>query len=397
MAHELLGRAEALQGEMTAFLRDIVAIPSTSGNEEAVVRRIAAEMEKVGFDEVMFDGLGNVLGRVGDGERVLAFDAHIDTVDVTDGDLWCCDPYAGKLENGNIYGRGVVDQKAGMAAMVYAGRILQETGVPAGCRVWMVGTVMEEDCDGLCWDYILREGVLKPELVVSTEPTDMGLYRGQRGRMEIRVETRGRSAHGSMPHLGDNAVYKLYPAFEAIRKLDGRLADDEFLGKGTCAVTMIKSHGPSLCAIPDGAELHIDRRLTTGETEESALAEVRDVLAAAGAEATVRTLTYEVPSWTGHVHPMPKYYPTWVLPEGDPVVRAGANAFAEVLGREPRVGRWTFSTNGVAIRGLHGVPCIGLGPGREDLAHQRDEHVPVRDLVECCAVYAGMVGVFAGR
>ncbi len=377
---------------LIAFLRDIIALPSLSGQEEAVVRRVAQEMREVGFDEVVIDPLGNVLGRIGDGPRVIAFDAHLDTVDVTDRDQWEFDPFTGKLAGGKVFGRGAVDQKAGMAGMVYAGAVMKELDLLDGCQVWMVGSVMEEDCDGLCWHHILEEKILTPELVVSTEPTGLRINRGQRGRMEIRVRVKGRSCHGSMPHLGDNAIYRITPAVRAIEELNERLRDDPFLGKGTCTVTWIGSRGPSLCAVPDEAEFHIDRRLTTGETRESALAEVEAALAAVGVDAEVFTLRYEEKAWTGLVYPMEKYYPTWVLDEGHPALAAAGRAFTQVTGRRHEISRWTFSTNGVAIMGLHGVPCFGFGPGQEDNAHSANEFVPVQDVLTACAFYAALPG-----
>ncbi len=382
--------AQNRSDNLIKFLRDIVAIPSLSGQEEAVIKRIEQEMKAVGFDEIKIDPLGNILGRVGNGPRVVAFDAHIDTVDVKDADQWECDPFTGKVENGMVYGRGSVDQKAGMAAMVHAGAIMKELDLLEGVQVWMIGSVMEEDCDGLCWNYILQEHVLKPEFVVSTEPTNMRLNRGHRGRMEIRVRVKGRSCHGAMPHLGINAVYKIAPAITAIENLNEHLADDPFLGKGTCTISWIGCKTPSLCAVPDEAEFHIDRRLTKGETRESALAEIEAALAAAGVEAEVFTLTYREPAWTGLVYPMDKYFPTWVLEQDHPVLDAAEKAYRDALGRDPEISRWNFSTNGVSIMGLHGVPCIGLGPGPEEMAHRANEHCPVDHVVEACAVYAAL-------
>ncbi len=388
----IMTRAQALEGAMIPFLRDIVAIPSLSGQEEGVVKRIAAEMKKLGYDEVKFDGLGNVFGRIGSGSRVLAFDAHIDTVDVSDRAQWDFDPFEGKLEDGKVFGRGAVDQKAGMAAMVYAGAIMKEQGLPDDTQVWMVGSVMEEDCDGLCWHYILQEKVLKPEMVVSTEPTGLRIHRGQRGRMEIRVRVKGRSCHGSMPHLGDNAIYKIAPAIQAIEKLNGNLKDDPFLGKGTCTISWIGCQTPSLCAVPDAAEFHIDRRLTWGESKESAVEEVKQAMIDADVEAEVFLLTYEEKAWTGLVYPMEKYYPTWVLEEDHPLLSAGVKAFQDVMGEEPEVNCWTFSTNGVTIMGLHRVPVLGFGPGLEKIAHTANEYVPVEDVVKACAFYAALPG-----
>ena len=382
---------------MIAFLRDIVAIPSLSGQEEQVVRRIAAEMARVGFDEVRFDAIGNVLGRIGNGPRVIAFDGHVDTVDVSDPSQWDCDPFVGKVEDGKVFGRGSVDQKAGMAAMVYAAATMKKLDLLDGFTVWITGTVMEEDCDGLCWHHILSEKTLAPELVVSTEPTGLKIHRGQRGRMEIRVRVKGRSCHGSMPHLGDNAIYKIAPAIKAIEELNDRLIDDGFLGKGTCTISWIGCRTPSLCAVPDEAEFHIDRRLTVGDTRESALAEVEQALAAAGVTAEVFTLTYEEKAWTGLVYPMEKYYPTWVMDAEAPELQAASRAFTAITGEAPQISRWTFSTNGVTIMGLHGVPCFGFGPGLEKIAHTANEFVPIADVVTASAFYAALPGELRGR
>jgi putative selenium metabolism hydrolase len=389
---DLRQQAEQLREPMIAFLRDIVAIPSLSGQEENVIRRIAREMEAVGFDEVRIDAMGNVLGSIGHGPRVIAFDAHVDTVAVSDPTQWQCDPFEGKVEDGKVFGRGSVDQKAGMAGMVYAAAILRKLDLLEGFTVWMTGTVMEEDCDGLCWHHILQEKTLAPELVVSTEPTGLKIHRGQRGRMEIRVRVKGRSCHGSMPHLGDNAIYKIAPAIQAIEQLNDRLGDDEFLGKGTCTISWIGCRTPSLCAVPDEAEFHIDRRLTVGDTRESALAEVEAALAAAGVQAEVFTLTYEEKAWTGLVYPMEKYYPTWIMDADHPALQAASRAFAAIAGREAEISRWTFSTNGVTIMGLHGVPCLGFGPGLEKIAHTANEYVPIDEVVTACAFYAALPG-----
>ncbi len=194
---------------MTRFLRDMIRLPSESCQEKAVVERIMEEMEKVGFDMVTIDPMGNVYGYIGTGKRLIAMDAHIDTVGVGNRDNWKFDPYEGFEDDEIIIGRGASDQEGGMASMVYAGKIIKEMGLEGDYTLAMVGTVQEEDCDGLCWQYIIRELGLRPEFVVSTEPTDGGIYRGQRGRMEIKVKVTGISAHGSAPERGDNAIFKM--------------------------------------------------------------------------------------------------------------------------------------------------------------------------------------------
>lgn len=382
--------AERETPQMISFLREMVAIPSESAEEAAVIDRIRREMEAVGFDEVRVDGLGNVLGRVGSGSRVIAMDAHIDTVGVGDARAWPFDPYQGKLEEGVIWGRGASDQEGGMAAMVYAGKIIKELGLDGDYQLWVVGSVMEEDCDGLCWQYILDEKILRPEVVVITEPTDLGVYRGHRGRMEMEISVRGRSSHGAHPELGDNAVYKMAPIIAEVERLNARLEEtaDPFLGKGSCTISDIRSTSPSLCAVADSCTIHVDRRLTEGETEASAVAELQALpgLREAGAEVTV--LTYERAAYTGLVYPTRKYYPTWTLAEDHPVIESAVDVARDVLGKEPRVGRWGFSTNGVAICGMHGIPCVGFGPANEIHAHSIEDQCPVSDLTAAAQFYA---------
>ena len=185
---EILKLAEKYKPEISRFLRDMIAIPSESCHEEKVILRIKEEMEKVGFDKVEIDPMGNVLGYIGHGKHLIAMDAHIDTVGIGDANLWNYNPYEGYEDEEIILGRGATDQEGGMASMVYAGKIIKDLGLEDDYTLVIVGTVQEEDCDGLCWQYIINEDKLNPEFVVSTEPTSCNIYRGQRGRMEIKVK-----------------------------------------------------------------------------------------------------------------------------------------------------------------------------------------------------------------
>ena len=381
--------------DMVKFLRDMIRIPSESAKEREVIQRIKKEMEKVGFDEIRIDPMGNILGRVGSGKKVIAMDAHIDTVGVGDQNAWKWDPYEGKLENGIIYGRGASDQEAGMASMVYAAKIIKDLKLENNYTLWITGTVQEEDCDGLCWQYILKEKIIdRPEVVVITEPTNLNIYRGHRGRMEIGVTTNGVSCHGSAPERGKNAVYMMAKVVNEIEKLNERIKHDEFLGKGSVTVSYIECNTPSLCAVPDRAYIHLDRRLTQGETRESAVAEVKDAIKRAQIEASVEVLKYNTPSYTGLVYEIDKYYPTWVLSENHVVCKAAVKNYKDVLGITPKVDKWTFSTNGVATMGTMGVPTIGFGPAHEIHAHAISDQVPVEHLVKACAWYATFPSVY---
>ena len=376
--------------EIVRFLREMIAIPSESGNERAVVERVRVEMERLGFDEIRIDGLGNILGRVGSGPIVVALDGHLDTVGVGDRSTWTRDPYLGEERDGVVYGRGAGDQEGGLAAAVHGAAIAKELGLLDGIQLWVTGTVMEEDCDGLCWQYILREAVLAPDVVVITEPTNLGVYRGQRGRMEVEVRTQGRSAHGSMPERGVNAVYKMAPIVADVERLNWRLAErsDPFLGPGTVTISDIRATSPSLCAVADSCTIHLDRRLTRGETIDSALAEIGALPGVVAAGATVTVLDYAVAAWTGLVYPTRKYYPSWLLEEDEPAIAAAVAAARDALGETPRVSRWNFSTNGVASCGMFGVPTVGFGPGDEIWAHTPDDQVPVAHLAAAARFYA---------
>jgi putative selenium metabolism hydrolase len=391
----LAERAQAYEAEIVGFLRDLIAIPAESGQEAPVITRIGQEMLKVGFDDVRVDGLGNILGRIGSGKTVVMMDSHTDTVGVGDPKEWNWDPYRGKVENGYVYGRGACDQRAGMASMVYAGKLIKELGLGGDYTLYVVGSVMEEDCDGLPWVYILNEDGIRPDCVVITEPSSLRIYRGHRGRMEIEVHLRGKSCHASAPERGDNPIYKMAGLVEEVERLNTRLRQDPFLGKGTIAVTEIRSLSPSLCAVPGACSIHLDRRLTVGETKESAVAEVR---ALAGAEhAEIEILQYDRPSYTGLRYPMEKYYPTWVLEEEHPVTRAAVGTYRALWQRAPVVDKWTFSTNGVGSMGLMGVPTIGFGPGEEEVAHSVGERVPIAHLVAAAQFYAAFPLIFAGQ
>jgi putative selenium metabolism hydrolase len=388
----VLKGAAALQDDIVRFLRDLIAIPAESCHEGPVIARIKAEMQKVGFDEIRVDALGNILGRIGSGKRVVMMDSHTDTVGVGDPKEWTFDPYQGKVEDGCVWGRGASDQRAGIACLVHAGKLIKDLGLTDDFTVWMCGSVEEEDSDGIAWLYILREDGIRPDGIVITEPTNLRVYRGHRGRMEIEVHVPGVSCHASAPERGVNPIYKATRIIQEVEALNARLKGDAFLGKGTVAVTDIRALTPSVCAVPSSATFHLDRRLTVGETKDSAVAEIRALPSLQ--DAAVEVLHYQVKSWTGLEYGMEKYYPTWVLEDGHPLVRSGVETYRTLFGRSPVVDKWTFSTNGVATMGIMKVPTIGFGPGEEDNAHSALERVPIEHLVKATAFYTAFPLVF---
>ena len=392
---EVLKKAESYKADMTKFLRVMISIPSESCDEKKVILRIKEEMEKVGFDKVVIDPMGNILGYVGHGSHLIAMDAHIDTVGIGEIKNWTFDPYKGYENDVYIGGRGASDQEGGMASMVYAAKIIKDLHLEDDYTLVITGTVQEEDCDGLCWQYIIKEDKLKPEFVVSTEPTSCKIYRGHRGRMEIKVNVRGVSCHGSAPERGDNAIYKMAPIIEQVEQLNKEgLAYDPFLGKGTVTISEIFHKSPSRCAVADGCWISLDRRLTVGENDKTSIAEIENLPGVKAAKAEVSMYMYERPSYTGLLYPTECYFPTWVIPEESIYVQSLKEGYQKLFKKDPVIDKWTFSTNGVSIMGRFGIPCLGFGPGDEKEAHAPNEKTRKEDLVICAALYATIPGLY---
>jgi len=391
---QILKQAEKYKPEISKFLRDMIALPSESCQEKEVILRIKEEMEKVGFDKVEIDKMGNVLGYIGHGDHLIAMDAHIDTVGVGDKELWDYDPFEGYEDDEIIIGRGASDQEGGMASMVYAGKIIKDLNLEDDYTLLITGTVQEEDCDGLCWHYMIEEENIRPEFVVITEPSSCNIYRGHRGRMEIKVTTHGVSCHGSAPDRGDNAIYKMAPIINELKALNENLKDDPFLGKGTLTVSEIFFSSPSRCAVADGCSISIDRRLTAGESWEFALQQIKNLPAVKEAKADVEMYKYDRPSYTGFTYPIESYFPTWVIEEDHPVCDTLVDSYKSLFKEDPLVDKWTFSTNGVSIMGRHGIPVIGFGPGHEDQAHAPNEKTWKDELVKAAAIYALIPSVY---
>jgi len=376
-------------------LSKLVQIKSLSTEEKDVQIELKRQMEDAGFDEVFIDGLGNVIGRIGNGKKILAIDGHMDTVDIGNISNWDFNPLGGEIKDGYVHGRGTVDQEGGPAAFVTSGKILKELGFDKDLTIYFVGSVMEEDCDGLCWKYIVEEDKIKPDFVISTEPTNLNIYRGHRGRMEIHISFYGVSSHGSAPERGKNAIYMASKVALEIEKLNEHLAYDEFLGRGSVTISEFISESPSLCAVSDFARLHLDRRLTWGETKESAIKEIEVLIK--GMHAKVEVLDYQEEAFTGIKYGMEKYYPTWKIPENHEIVQTGVRCYNKLFGKNPVIDKWTFSTNGVVTNGVYGIPTIGFGPGNEILAHAPNEKVAISDLTVAAAFYAAFAYELADR
>ena len=389
-------KVEAQRENIIQFMRDICAIPSMDSQLAAVGTRIADEMKKFGFDEVRFDKMGNILGRIGSGKKVMVFDSHIDTVGIGDPTAWQWDPFKGKVENGILYARGACDEKCSTPGMIYGMAIARDLGLLEGWTIYYFGN-MEEWCDGIAPNtFVEVDPRVKPDFVVIGEPTKMNVYRGHKGRIELKVTAKGKSAHAASNQLGDNAIYKLLPVIAGIRDLEPKLGDHDFLGHGKITVSDMEVKTPSINAVPDEAVIYIDRRMTFGETKEAAIAQVQALIPEKDRESVkVEELFYDEPSYTGFVFPVDKYFPAWALEENHPLVQAGQSARQAIGLPDSPSGKWEFSTNGIYWAGKASIPSIGFGPGDEKFAHTVNDCVPLDEVVKATGFYAVLPALMA--
>jgi putative selenium metabolism hydrolase len=380
---------------ITQFLRELCAIPSYDSQIGPVGERIAQEMRKLGFVDVRFDKMGNILGRMGDGPTKLVYDSHIDTVGVGDPQGWQWDPFQGKVENGVLYARGACDEKGSTPGMLYGLAMANDLGMLGGCTVYYFGN-MEEWCDGIAPNALVDVEGIRPDYVVIGEPTKMQVYRGHKGRVEAKIVAKGKSAHAASNQLGDNAIYKLLPIIDRISKMEPELGDDPFLGHGKITVTDLHVKTPSINAVPDEAAIFIDRRMTTGETPQAVLDQMWRVVGDRP-DMTLELLKYADASYTGFVFPVDKVFPSWALPEDHPMVQAGQETLKLLTGSAPATSKWDFSTNGTYWMGKAGIPSIGFGPGDEIHAHTVIDQVSLADVVAATEFYALFPAVLVSK
>ncbi len=385
---KLFKTVEAEKENLFGLIQKLIQIKSYSGEEKEIVEFIVAKMKEYGFDEAYHDEFGNAIGKIGSGQIKIMFDAHIDTVRVTETEKWAHPPFGGVIENGKIYGRGVVDEKPAMAGFMIAGKVLKQIyGNNFPFTLYVVGSVLEEDADGYPLYHIIQNEKIKPDYVVLGEPTNLQVYRGQRGRMELKITATGKSAHGAHNQKGINAIYKLQPILAEIEKLDKRLKPKSPLGKGSITVSQIISKAPSLCSVSDFCQIHIDRRMTIGENKKTVVKEMQEIIKKHKCDAKVSIPNVEGVSWKGTKFCQEAYFPTWVYDEKHPLVAAAMVASKAAIGKA-KTGVWSFSTNGVATAGHFGIPTIGFAPGREELSHSSKEELVLNDLLKATKFYS---------
>jgi len=372
---------------LTEFTRSLVQTRSLTGEEGPLVERVLAEMRALGFDRAWVDENGSAIGLI-DGAQpgsTLLLDAHCDTVGIAPGSTWTRDPFRGEIAGGFLYGRGSADMKGALAAMVHAAAASDRSRL-AG-RVAVSASVMEEVMEGGSLKGIMDD--LRPGFVVIGESTELNLNRGGRGRAELHLETIGRPAHSSSPHLGVNAVHAMLPIIEAVEDLP--LGSDPLMGPALLALTdIISDPYPAYSVTPSRCRVTYDRRLLPGETAEGVLAAIRALRPVHGAEFHAELAQGEHSAYTGTVLRGLKFFPAWVFPEQHPFVQAALTGL-RAAGLDPGLGAYRFCTNAAYSAGLAGVPTIGFGPAAEGDAHMVDERLELSALHKAAEGYLGII------
>lgn len=386
--NKLMINAGDTTNNLLAFAQNLVKTRSYSGDEEQLARLIAAWMNDLGFDEVIIDRYGNVLGRVGSGERIILFDSHMDTVTVTDENLWDVPPFQGDIVDGYLWGRGSVDMKSSLAASIFAAAAAKSQGLLSGKTVYVSCTVDEEYCDGESLKLLLAEQHIRPDFAVICEPSGNQIAVGHKGKAQVVIKTKGVSAHGSAPEKGVNAIYEMAEIIQRIEQTNLKLMQKSGR-RATLVLSQISSTSVSLNAVPSACEVYLDRRMVLGETEQTIRDEMNAIIAGKNAEWEVGTLHRK--TWTGEELTYEPLHPAWEISLEHELAKVFIGAYETTFGRAPEVyDFWDFSTNAVALIPL-GVPTIGFGPGEYKLAHMRNEKCAVSEIVDACLMYTHVI------
>jgi putative selenium metabolism hydrolase len=379
---------QELQEELIDFAQNLVRMKSLSGQEGDVIRFIENKMLALGYDEVTIDSMGNVVGRIGNGEKAILFDAHVDTVEVKDEAEWNIPPFSGAIVDGRLHGRGSVDMKSAAAASIYAGALAKRLGFTTGKTVCVSCTVFEEDCDGENLKHLFKELAFKPDYVVICEPSNNVITLGHKGKAQLSIKTHGLSAHGSAPEKGVNAIYEMAEIIRRVEKTNLELMKKGEV-RGTLVMSRISSVSASLNAVPSECEVYLDRRIIPGETEEDIKQEMEHLVQ--GKNATWEIGTLHRTSWTGMEIKYEPFHLAWKIDLDHELTKACIAAYQENFGSEPtEYDFWDFSTNAVTPVRM-GIPTIGFGPGEYKLAHMRNENCKVSQIIDACGFYIGVI------
>ena len=385
--------AQERQAATVAFAQQIVRIPSLPGHENDVAAVIGNEMKKLDYDQVWIDEAGNVIGKIsgGQGPAVL-LNGHMDHVDPGPAEGWYYPPFSGQIVDGELWGRGSVDMKGPLACMIYAASLFKQIDLTPPGDILMTAPVMEET-GGVGTQHLVSH--LKADVAICGEPSRNTLRRGHRGRVELQVTFKGRSAHASVPHLALNPHYAAASFLTRLPTLE--MTHDEALGTSSVTPTLYATDQISPNVVPGEVYLTLDWRNVPAESPEMIVARIQDLLdtlASAETEndyqATVEITRTKFITYTGLEKIFPSIFPSYLLVEDDPFLRAAQATLVSVLGRNEGVDVWRFATDGGHLMAA-GIPTIGFGPGDDRLAHTNQERISLAQMEEAVVAYAALI------
>ncbi len=365
----------------------LVSIKSVTGNEDKIVNFVKEKMISLGFIDVTIDEFGNVFGKLGSGPTNILFDSHLDTVEEGILSLWNNNPFSGAIIDNKIYGRGSADMKAGFVASLYSALAAKDLGLIDGKTVYIIGSIMEEDYEGEALKFILDNHIKNSDVIVICEPSSLNIARGHKGRALIEITTEGKSAHGSAPNFGKNAVYPMIDILNKVKKLEQISCKNP--ESGTIALTKIDVDSVSYNAIPGSCTIWLDRRITNKESKEDIINQMNDLVK--DTAATWKFTTHNQRTWTGKKFISEIYYPSWEFDEEDKNIKIMKKAYENTLEDKANIVLWDFSTNGVTSAGLFNIPTIGIGPGNPKIAHQTNEFCSIEELLKATEIYCSFI------
>lgn len=401
MDDRLRVKAEELQPQIVDFTQRLIQTRSISGEEGAIARLIQDEMRKLGYDEVLTDPAGNVIGILrgrGQGETIM-FNCHMDHV--SEGNLadWEYEPYGGTVAGGWVHGRGASDVKGAIASQVYGVYLLKASGIELQGDVILTFVIDEEPGDMWGMKHLCQDWLNRPvSLVVLGEATSLDIYLGHRGRLEMELIGRGKMSHSSAPWLGVNAVTKMAPVITKLDELSRSLPEDDVLGKSTLSVTHISCQPGWGSTVPDICRVWVDRRYLPSESTEEVVNQFKQAVAECQAadpdinvECRIRQLAHT--SYTGISETEQLLKQPYLVPQDNPYVQKVVKALQDI-GQNPSFGVWDFGTDGSYTAHVLGIPTIGYAPGEEEYAHRPTDRVRIDFLIKaavgnaaiCCAV-----------
>lgn len=374
--------------DLIKFVQKSVQTRSYTDEEGNFANLIKSEMEKLGFDQVFIDSTGNVVGKIGNGPKIIHFDSHLDTVEVNDEKNWQQPPFSGNIVDGYLWGRGSVDMKSSLCASIYATVAARDKGYIDGKTIYVTGTVCEEYCDGENLKHLYEELSLKPDYCIICEPSNNVITLGHKGKAQIRIKTYGVSSHGSAPEKGVNAVYEMAEIISRVDELNKSLYKEN-KPHGTIVLSDISCVSASLNAVPSECSIYLDRRLALGETLEQVKGEMDELIKNKNASWEVGTLYHT--TWNNKKLEYQPMHDPWKIEKNHILTKSFIKAYEDVYKKEPEeFDFWDFGTNAITPVAM-GIPTIGFGAGEYKLAHMVDERCQVEKIEEACQVYCHLI------